>query len=419
MKIQPYPTAIPLLGLMATLYVLLPAAAQSATLTTFTDKASFLASTCSTSATGPLPNLVPTSGPVTLGSATFTSLSGAMFFGALFFPETDWTTRLDGHDLAISGNEDFLVEFADPVTSFGFDFVEPQNDPNINAPFVDSTFLVSLFFRTSMLGSFTYNAPNDVAHFIGVHSDEPFDSVQFEEIVGSNENEFWGEFYTRPLTQDMSLALVSGPLKDDGLGGRTPFDIDDDSENDVGPVIGIGLAHAQGYAYEVQVKGTIPNPVSCDDPDLIVLAEIPRSFALDPDGEDFQFDGMIDGICGDSLPCDGIIVDTACPTSITESMDEDAPASAILLSETGGLAEGETCTTTVFLGTEQASGGKGRGSKSVKFEPVSCVTAVSDSGTPITDTISLSPGLKLFHGASSNLLAGPTGSIQLTPIGCP
>jgi hypothetical protein len=74
---------------------------------------------------------------------------------------------------------------------------------------------------------------------------------------------------------------------------------------------------------------------------------------------------------------------------------------------------------TVFVATQQASGGKGKGKKRAKFEPVSCVTAVSDSEIQITDTIALNHGAKVFDGATNDLLAGPTNSIQLTPIGCP
>jgi hypothetical protein len=100
-------------------------------------------------------------------------------------------------------------------------------------------------------------------------------------------------------------------------------------------------------------------------------------------------------------------------------MDDAQAVSATLLIEADGLAASSTCTTTVFVATQQASGGKGRGSKNVKFEPISCVTAVSDSGTPITDTVPLNHGIKVFHGATNDLLSGPEGSIQLRPIDCP
>jgi len=63
---------------------------------------------------------------------------------------------------------------------------------------VDSTFNLALFSDTTPVGAFTFNfnAPNDVAAFIGVWSDMAFNNVQIREIVGGIDNEFFGEVYT-------------------------------------------------------------------------------------------------------------------------------------------------------------------------------------------------------------------------------
>ena len=87
----------------------------------------------------------------------------------------------------------------------------------------------------------------------------------------------------------------------------------------------------------------------------------------------------------------------------------------MLAIEAGGLADGQTCTTTVFVATRRASSGKGHGKKAAKFEPVSCLTATSDSGIQIFDTVALSHGVRTFDGATKYLLAGPTDLIQLKP----
>ena len=98
--------------------------------------------------------------------------------------------------------------------------------------------------------------------------------------------------------------------------------------------------------------------------------------------------------------------------------NQGPPVSAVLVIEADGLVVGQTCTTTVFVATIRAPG-RGRSERHATFEPSNCLTGISDGGTPITDTMTLNPGLKLFDGTTNDLLAGPKDSIQLTPIGCP
>lgn len=181
------------------------ATAHSATITSFSDKPAFLSATGATNATGPIPSLGNVStNPVTVGSVTFVSDPNGLWFGVEFEPEVDWTTLLPGHEIAINNLENMDVSFAVPVFSYGFDFVEPEfSTPNINAPFVDSLFTVSLFNGASPVGAFTFNAPNDVAAFVGVWSDMLFDRAEIRETSGGTENEFFGEVYTglTPLGQ--------------------------------------------------------------------------------------------------------------------------------------------------------------------------------------------------------------------------
>lgn len=166
----------------------------SAISTTYSDKATFLTDTGASSATGalPSPGNVGTS-PYAIGNLTLQSASGNLYVGG----STDWTTRLPGNDIAISGIENLDVGITLPgnTFSFGFDFVEPQFDPNLNAGFVDSTFTVTLLSGAAFVDSFTYNAPNDVAAFVGVWSSAAFDGVEIRETVGGIGNEFFGEMY--------------------------------------------------------------------------------------------------------------------------------------------------------------------------------------------------------------------------------
>jgi hypothetical protein len=189
----------------------------AATIQTFDDKAAFLAATRATSATGMLPDLglVPTTG-VTVGSVTFEAtrffISTAGITGVV---NNDWTLRLPGPDLAISDGvnnsptEDLDIVLAGPVFAAGFDIVEPENDPNLFAPFVDSTFTVTLKSGGLPVGVFTFSPVNDVAAFMGVWSNISFDRLEIRETVGGQENEFFGQMYTGATAL---LSCVDPPL---------------------------------------------------------------------------------------------------------------------------------------------------------------------------------------------------------------
>ncbi len=107
----------------------------------------------------------------------------------------------------LSDIENLNADLSSPVIALGFDFVEPSFGPSVIAGtgFVDSTFSVTLINGISIVDSFQFNAPDDVLAFVGVSSDLPFDRVEIRDITATNDDEFWGEFYTK------SPSLSCGP----------------------------------------------------------------------------------------------------------------------------------------------------------------------------------------------------------------
>lgn len=200
------------------------AATSEAALITFSDKTTFLASTGAASATGALPNAGAVGAGYTVGSVSFTTLSGQFFIGAAnLFPGvvTDWSAAIPGHDIAISGEESFRADFLAPVYSLGFDFFEPIVNSPINpktddcfAPCFDSTFQVTLFSGATALGSFTYNAPDATLAFVGVWTDVAFDRVEILDLNLKNDDEYWGEFYTgtTPVPEPGTVVLLGSGL---------------------------------------------------------------------------------------------------------------------------------------------------------------------------------------------------------------
>ena len=160
--------------------------------TVYTDKSTFLAATDAIDVSGPLPAAGgPIDSPLTIGHITV--------FAQRFWL-LDYSSRLVGTEIGISfgaggSNDNLDVTLAASAYSFGFDFVEPEFDPYVNAPFIDSEFTVTLKSAGSAVGNFTFNAPNDIAAFVGVWNTEPFDFVEIRETIGGNENEFYGQFF--------------------------------------------------------------------------------------------------------------------------------------------------------------------------------------------------------------------------------
>lgn len=215
-----------LLLLIFTAFAVVPSQAGAIVLT-FSDRTSFLSATGAINATGPLPNLgaIP-GGSQTVGSLTFTTASGSLFIGSLgvggIAPDP-WTPRLPGNQIAISGPEHVDVDVAGPVYSMGFDFVEPEAD--IVSDFLrsggvitDSTFMVTLINSGIFVDSFSFNAPNDIASFVGVWADSPFNRIEVRDTA-SIDDEYFGQFYTgmtslrvTPVPEPTTLLLVGSGL---------------------------------------------------------------------------------------------------------------------------------------------------------------------------------------------------------------
>lgn len=198
-----------------------------ATITTFSSQSAFLSATGAASATGVIPDfgLVPSFGSATVGQVTFTDPDGLGFFigGAAYYhsPAFDWTTRYAGNEIAINSTENLNVAFNAPVYSAGFDFIEPGafdvQSPYANDlyyPYMDSIFTVTLKSNSATVGSFTFNAPDNVASFIGVWSSAAFNRMEIRETTGGIEDEYFGQFYAgnsvlpvpEPETYGMLLA---------------------------------------------------------------------------------------------------------------------------------------------------------------------------------------------------------------------
>lgn len=179
------------------------------TVTVFSDKATFLSTTCAKSATGPLPLLGTVSsaklGPLTISNVSASSdPSVALAFGFIGRPDPDITPLLPGIDLAVGGFEDLNIVLDTPTRSFGFDFAEHMTTLSEEgvlcggaAGCVDSIFTVSLFLDGTPVDSFLFNAPNDVASFVGVSSGSAFNRVEIREsrTQGGVENDYYGQFY--------------------------------------------------------------------------------------------------------------------------------------------------------------------------------------------------------------------------------
>lgn len=172
----------------------------------FTDRTDFLNGTGATDCTGTLPQLglIPggAGARLHLGCATFSITSPAF---NLFSDE--FTPLLPGFELGISDVENLNADFDSPVFAAGFDFVDrTTGDPD--CPGFDSIFTVTLLNGSTTVGSFTFNAPNNIASFIGVQSSTPFSRLQIRETTGGCENDFFGQFYVTPVPEPSTWSLL-------------------------------------------------------------------------------------------------------------------------------------------------------------------------------------------------------------------
>lgn len=61
---------------------------------------------------------------------------------------------------------------------------------------VDSKWVIRLKNGTTSVGEVPWIFPKDVATFFGVRSDVAFNKMEIREVVGTDDNEFYGQFYS-------------------------------------------------------------------------------------------------------------------------------------------------------------------------------------------------------------------------------
>lgn len=128
----------------------------------------------------------------TSGSVTFTRSGGGLFF-------SEWTPALPGTDLAISGVENFDMSFAVPyLHAVGIEVIEPTCGSCVNSTFEVIVFGnadVSSLAAQAELHRETIDFPDDEAAFIGFASDRRIARVAIREIVGTDDNEYFGHVH--------------------------------------------------------------------------------------------------------------------------------------------------------------------------------------------------------------------------------
>ncbi|NES64050.1 MAG: PEP-CTERM sorting domain-containing protein [Okeania sp. SIO2D1] len=199
-----------LLGIFCSLSNLLIISSAQGAIVSYTSQSNFLTDT-NANPTLPLPDTGGVVNSLTVNGLEFTTPSPS-------FASGDFSNRLSGNVISVSGLEDLNIALtsSSPIYSFGFDFHEPQSDPNRFGTFVDSVFTVELFLNTTLVGSFSFNSPNDTAAFNGVWSDSAFNKVEIRETTGGIENEFFGQFYIG--TDKMTTQTVPEPSTILGVG---------------------------------------------------------------------------------------------------------------------------------------------------------------------------------------------------------
>jgi len=148
-----------------------------------------LAQTGAVDMTGSLPNIGRVTGPVTVGGVTLSGRSLSVGAGSdPSVQDGDWTALLPEADIALEGGplKELDITFQNPVFTAGFDFVEPETGPNVGAKFSDGRFNLTLKLGDQSLRELAFSPPNDVATFVSVVSDVPFDKIELRTLVGAN-----------------------------------------------------------------------------------------------------------------------------------------------------------------------------------------------------------------------------------------
>ncbi|MEJ2330085.1 MAG: PEP-CTERM sorting domain-containing protein [Gammaproteobacteria bacterium] len=185
----------------------------------YADDTAFSTATGAVSATGALPDIGAQGLSATLGDVTLTA-GNTIFVGA------GWSSLMPGgHAIAISGPEDVDIAIDTGIaTAFGFYFHEPALSTGqldgCNTTCVDSTFDIEFYLGGVLVDSVLFAPADDLLLFGGIILDEVFDEVRFNEIVGTNDNEFFGEMYIARVPEPGTLALLGIGLAAMGFARR-------------------------------------------------------------------------------------------------------------------------------------------------------------------------------------------------------
>jgi hypothetical protein len=189
----------------------LPVMGADAATILFSDRTTFETATGATGV-GAIPQGL---GPFTLGPLSFENVSGSSLAH-----ERNWSTLIsEDFDLAVSGVENFnVVNSSVSLFAFGFDFHEPslstppgpQFPDTCNTTCAESTFQITVLNGALVVGSHVFSKPDDVLTFVGVASTDPFDRIEIREIVGTNDNEFFGNFLIaqEPVPEPSLLVML-------------------------------------------------------------------------------------------------------------------------------------------------------------------------------------------------------------------
>ncbi len=161
----------------------------------YTDLDTFLSASGSTAEAA-----MPASGSTTsqvVGAMTFTNdPPSTLSFG---FVDGGLTALTPGNDLAISGVEDFNIDFATPITSLGFQWVDKAA--------ADTTFTATFLsggVGGTIIDVMNFSGPENVLLFDGFVTTQAFDRVEIREVGNDNQNEYFGQFFTGALAKSFN-----------------------------------------------------------------------------------------------------------------------------------------------------------------------------------------------------------------------
>lgn len=195
------------LGLVAVVLATMAAPAHAATLETFGTRASFLAATGAISATGALlpltPNFTKEPGDRKVGHVTFNAPGWGIYkFSTLLAAVEEGGSLGISQGASDSGsyyNDGINATFDSLVFSAGYSFHEPTKAALIdgcNGACVNSEWVIRLKNGSTTVGQVPWIFPKDTATFFGVSSDVAFNRMEIREVVGTDDNEFYGQFYS-------------------------------------------------------------------------------------------------------------------------------------------------------------------------------------------------------------------------------